>query len=120
MKYILNTATRAKVIDAISRLHTGKAWDIEVNPHVERRTSDQNARLWALHTKASEVTGYTPQDMHELALAHYFGSARMQVGDSAVIWKPKKRSSTRDKKEFADFMMATEEWYISELGVWLD
>ena len=86
----------------------------------DRRTTEQNRRLWALHTLASEVTGYTPAQMHELALAHYFGSQRLQVGDKAVVWLPKKRSHDRDKKEFADFMTAIEEWYISELGVWLE
>lgn len=120
MKYILNAATRSKVLDAISRLHPAKPWEIEVNPYVPLRTLEQNARLWALHTKASEVTGYTPEEMHELALGRFFGVKRMQLGDEVVIWRPKKRSSTRDRKEFADFMASTEEFYIQELGVWLD
>lgn len=120
MKYVLNATTRTKVLNALAQLHPGKPWEIEVNPYVPRRTSEQNARLWMLHTKASEVTGYTPEEMHELALGRFFGVKRLQVGEEAVIWKPKKRSSTRDRKEFADFMASTEEFYIHELGVWLD
>lgn len=119
MKYVMNRGNFERVQAQIAKLDKAKSWDVTIDPHVDRRTTDQNARLWALHTKAAEVTGYTPGQMHELALAYYFGSQRVQLGD-AVIWEPKKRSSNRDKKEFADFMASVEEWYITELGVWLD
>ena len=33
---------------------------------------------------------------------------------------PLKRSSQRNRKEFGEFMEATEAWYITEFGVWLD
>ncbi len=119
-KYVLNTVTRDRVLAQIGKMNLSRAWDITIEPHVKARTNEQNARLWALHTKAAEVTGYTPAQMHELALSRYFGAQKLQVGEAAVVWIPKKRSSQRDVKEFAEFMTSTEEWYVSDLGVWLD
>jgi hypothetical protein len=40
------------------------------------------------------------------------------LGDVSIR-VPLKRSSTRDKKEFAEFMDFVENFYGSEFGVWL-
>lgn len=77
-----------------------------------------------LHTAASEVTGYGKDEMHEEALCKHFGYTEVERKDlltGEILTKriPLKRSSTRDKKEFAEFMEATETWYGSEFGVWL-
>ena len=95
-----------------------------VGPLRERRSIGQNARLWALHSLASQHTGYSAEEMHEFALCRHFGYVEQErtdlltgeIGNKRV---PKKRSSARDKKEFAEFMEATEAWYGTELGVWL-
>ena len=94
------------------------AMELIVRPYVPQRTSAQNARLWALHTKAAGVTGYSPEEMHEFALMRHFGHKEIEVG-GIVRRIPQQRSSMRNKKEFRDFMEATEAWYIDEFGVWL-
>ena len=98
----------------------------EVGPVREHRSLSQNARLWKLHTLASEVTGYTPDELHEICLCKHYGFTEvvrpnlLNTGINDIRCVPLKRSSTRDKKEFTAFMEFVEMWYGSEFGVWLD
>ena len=90
----------------------------DVGPIREQRTLSQNSRLWALHSLASKETGYTPDELHELMLAKFFGTKVIEVGGvSREV--PAKRSSAREKKEFREFLDAVETFYASQLGVWL-
>ncbi len=93
-------------------------FQVDVGPIREQRTLPQNARLWALHQLASKETGYAPDELHELMLARYFGTKEIEVGGVRRN-VPLKRSSTRDKAEFREFLDAVENFYASELGVWL-
>jgi hypothetical protein len=93
-------------------------FQVDYGPIREQRTTSQNSRLWALHTLASKETGYTPDEMHELMLCKFFGMKNIVVGGN-VISVPLKRSSTRDKQEFREFLDSVETFYASELGVWL-
>ncbi len=93
-------------------------FQVEIGPLKEPRSISQNARLWALHTIAAAVTGYTPDEMHELMLCKFFGTKEIECGGVRRT-VPLKRSSTREKKEFREFLDAVETFYASELGVWL-
>jgi hypothetical protein len=98
---------------------------VTVGPLRKRRTWKSNARLWLLHTAASEVTGYTPDEMHEEALCKHYGYTEQErkdlfTGEITTKRIPLKRSRVRDTKEFAKFMEATEIWYGTEFGVWLE
>lgn len=90
----------------------------EIGEPREQRTTSQNARLFALHAMAAKETGHTVEELHELALARHFGTKEIEVGGFRKI-VPLKRSSTREKKEFAEFMESTESFYASVLGIWL-
>jgi len=99
-------------------------FQVVLGPIREQRSLAQNARLWLLHTAAGQITGYTPDEMHEEALCKHFGYTEVErkdlfTGEITTKRVPLKRSRTRDKKEFAEFMEATEIWYGSEFGVWL-
>ncbi|MEO8718357.1 MAG: recombination protein NinB [Burkholderiales bacterium] len=119
--FILDTpAHRDNAVRYVARLPVEDGvLELVVRPYIARRSLTQNARLWALHTKAAEVTGYSAEEMHEFALMRHFGTREIQVG-GITRTVPLKRSSTRDRKEFAAFMEATEAWYIDEFGVWLE
>ncbi|MBM3460761.1 MAG: hypothetical protein FJX76_01540 [Armatimonadetes bacterium] len=95
-----------------------------LGPFRERRSNSANSRLWLLHTAASKVTGYEPEELHELMLCKHFGFTEVErpdllTGELTMMRVPLKRSSTRDKKEFAEFMEACEIFYGQEFGVWL-
>ena len=124
--FILDTPERKdRCVSVIGRLPLdNKVWDVTVEPHMARRTNSQNTRLWLLHTAAGEHTGYSPEEMHEYSLCRFFGFAEREVkdlftGEIKTKRVPLKRSSTRNKKEFAQFMEETEIWYIEEFGVFL-
>ena len=93
-------------------------FQVEIGPLKEPRSLSQNARLWALHTLAAAVTGYSPEEMHELMLKKFFGTKELEVY-GVRLEVPAKRSSTREKKEFREFLDNVENFYASELGVWL-
>lgn len=111
---------RERFILFFSRLDLAKPWEIILRPYIGKRTETQNARLWKLHSLAAEVTGYTVEELHEEALIRFFGHAEKKMPSGWIKRVPLKRSSQRDKKEFGAFMEATEAFYVSELGVWLD
>lgn len=90
----------------------------EVGPVREQRSVSQNSRLWALHSLASKETGYAPEELHELMLCRHFGTKEIEVGGFTKV-VPLKRSSTRDRQEFREFLDAVETFYASTLGVWL-
>jgi hypothetical protein len=91
---------------------------VEVGPVRQQRTLPQNQRLWALHALASKETGYAPEELHELMLCRHFGTREIDVSGHRMT-VPLKRSSTREKQEFREFLDAVETFYASELGVWL-
>lgn len=93
-------------------------FQVDVGPIREQRTIPQNSRLWALHQLAASATGYTPDEMHELMLCKFFGTKEIEVGGLRRT-VPAKRSSARNKDEFREFLDSVENFYASELGVWL-
>ena len=93
-------------------------FQVDVGEIREQRTLPQNSRLWALHQLASKETGYAPVELHELMLCKFFGVKEIEVAGLRRN-VPLKRSSTRDKAEFREFLDAVENFYASELGVWL-
>lgn len=93
-------------------------FQVDVGPIREQRSVSANSRLWALHQLASQATGHTPDELHELMLCKFFGTKEIEVGGIRRI-VPLKRSSSREKLEFREFMDAVENFYASELGCWL-
>jgi hypothetical protein len=93
-------------------------FQVDVGEIREQRTVSQNSRLWALHQLASAATGHTPDELHELMLAKFFGTKEIEVGGFRRT-VPAKRSSAREKQEFREFLDNVENFYASELGVWL-
>ena len=90
----------------------------------KQRTLPANRRLWLLHTAASDVTGYTPEECHEEMLCAHYGYTEKErtnpwTGECEMKKTPNKRSSVRDTKEFAKFMEHCENFYGETLGVWL-
>ena len=90
----------------------------------KQRTIPANRRLWLLHTAASEVCGYTPEEAHEEMLCAHYGYTEKErinpwTGKRETKREPNKRSSTRDTKDFSKFMEFCENFYGETLGVWL-
>lgn len=117
---ILDTETkRTRAAKIVSQLPVEKPLKLTVEPFRARRSNTANRRLWALHQLAAEATGMSAEDMHEIALCRFYGYEEKKVG-GIIRQIPIERSSAKDTKAFAEFMEATEAFYITELGVFLD
>lgn len=92
---------------------------VDLGPVRQQRSASANSRLWALHQMAARETGHSPDELHELMLQKFFGTREIEV-KGVRMTVPAKRSSTREKAEFREFMDNVENFYASELGVWLD
>lgn len=93
-------------------------YQVDFGPIRQQRSLSQNSRLWALHTLAAQETGHSPEELHELMLCKFMGTKEIEVaGIRRTV--PLKRSSTREKQEFRQFLDNVENFYASELGVWL-
>ena len=115
-----NEFIRRNLIAFLGKIGLDVPIEVIVRPFVEKRSLEQNARLWLLHTKAAEFVGCTAEDMHEEMLCKVYGYSEVKMPSGYMKRLPLKRSSQRNRKEFAQFMEQVEEFYISELGVWLD
>lgn len=115
-----NDFIKTNLLSFLKKLDLGTTMEVIVRPFVEKRTLEQNARLWLLHTKAGEFVGCSAEDMHEEMLCKIYGYSEVKMPSGYMKRIPLKRSSARNRKEFAQFMEQVEAFYISELGVWLD
>lgn len=113
-------AKRQRAMQIISKLPLAKPLKLTVEPFRARRSTTANARLWALHTKAAEIVGCSPADMHEDMLCEHYGYTEVKLPSGAIKRIPMERSSTKDTAKFARFMEFCEDFYIRNLGVWLD
>ena len=114
--HIEDELQRQRLVQFISRRDL--PFQAEIGNIREQRSLAQNSRLWALHQLAGKETGYSPDELHELMLCKFFGTKEIEVG-GMKRQIPLKRSSTRDKAEFREFLDMVENFYASELGVWL-
>lgn len=115
-----NEAIRGSVLSFLQKLDIAQAIEVIVRPFIEKRSIEQNARLWKLHELAGEFVGCSADDMHEDMLCKFYGYTEVKMPSGYMKRTPLKRSSTRNKKEFRAFMERVETFYISELGVYLD
>jgi hypothetical protein len=105
----------AKVIEKMTDLPV----EVIVQDFVPLRTLPQNKRLWALHALAADLIGCTPDDVHEDMLCKLYGWQDVKMPSGDVRRVALKRSSGMNKKEFREFLDNVENFYASELGVWL-
>lgn len=110
---------RERALKILAQLPIAKPLRVTVEIFRARRSLTANARLWALHQKAAEATGMTAEDLHEIALCRYYGFEEKTLG-GIIRQVPIERSSVKDTKAFAAFMEATEAFYVTELGVFLE
>src|SRR2546428_5580045 len=92
-RFLLDTpAHRDNAVRYIGRLPVEEGVvELIVRPYVARRSLAQNARLWLLHSRAAELTGYSAQEMHEHALMRHFGTREVTIGGITRL-VPLKRS----------------------------
>ncbi len=104
-----------RAADVVRGLAPDKPWRIELVPHRNKRSSEQNARLWAIYGEIAKGTGHTCDEIHEAMKAKFLPPQWIRVGDEEV--KVIASSTKLDVKEFSEFMEQVEAFAASELGV---
>ena len=114
-------ARKEHALKVISRLNLsdGQVYDLIIGKHISKRSTTANARLWALNSAAAKHVGCSAEDIHEEMLCRHFGFTEVKMPTGVMRRIPLRRSSSLNKKEFAEYMDSTEEFFISELGVFL-
>lgn len=116
--FIVDSPQKAqRVAGLIGKLPPEQVWDVVVRPHEKRRSDDANRRLWALHKAASEETGHSVDELHEMACWRFLPRRTVELfGEKVEI---RGQSSKLSVKDFRTFMDQVESFYITELGVFL-
>jgi len=110
---------RQRAVAILSKLPIEKPLEVTVKPYRAKRSLSQNARHWLLLQRTANELGMSPDDLHEIALCRFFGFEEKKVG-GIIRQIPLERSRVQDKKRFAEFAQATEEWIIHEFGIFLE
>lgn len=108
----------ALISNLLMKLDMSKAWDVSVTQHIEHRSQLQNDRLWLAHRLAAAQVGCSPDELHEIMLCKHFGYQEIEY-DGETRRVPLKRSSTRNKQEFSEYLDFVENSYAEKLGVWI-
>jgi len=108
---------RAKLLTILAKLPLAKPWEVLVKDYDPKRSTDANARLWALHQAAAAKTGHSADELHEFCKFKFLPHSTMKLG--GVTQEVAGSSARLSKKAFRDFMDQVEAFYISELGVFL-
>ena len=105
-----------EAIMALADSRTGV--EITLEPVKRKRSTDQNARYWAIVTKLAEAYGDTKNGMHEELLCEYHGYDLREIrGHVKKI--PRGRSKNLNTMDFAALSDIAERW-CAEAGVWVE
>ena len=88
---------------------------ITIEENKEKRTAEQNDRLWHLYTSIGNHLGYTPDEMHTLMRFKFLRSAREKDGEVIEVIKSTTKLSVKD---MSDYQTSIEIW-AGQLG-WSD
>lgn len=109
----LSEMNKPNLIQLIQELDCKKQ-DLEVviQPSKDKRTLEQNARLWPLYKSIGDCLGYTEDEMH-LLMGFKFLRRHKYIGDVMVEYI---ESTTKlDTKQMAQYQESVEIW-ASQMG----
>ena len=104
----------ASAAGVITRLSPAKVWRVSIAQYRSRRSSEQNARLWALYQAISKETGYAASEVHEICKAKFGEPKVIEIGGKSVT---QYTTHEKDVEWFGRFMDQVEAWSAQELGV---
>lgn len=86
-----------------------KPMEVVIRPYKSKRSIDQNSCSWAIYTAIGSDLGYTPQEIHDLALDAFGGSHEVEVVSrkTGEVWKKKVLNMGTSKmtvREMSDFI----------------
>lgn len=106
-------------LEAIARTILGlspdKPWRVQLTPHRAKRTTEQNALLWAIYSEIAKGTGHSAEEIHEALKAHLLPRRQVTLGDEVLDYPGS--TAVLDTGDFSDYVERVRAWAASELGV---
>lgn len=85
--------------------------EIDWNIKGKQRSNSQNAKYWKLIDLASEVSGYTKDELHDICRYKFLGTTTFNIAGEDVVSINHTPDTT--SKEFTDYIMKVEHFLIS-------
>lgn len=95
------------LIEKLSQLNFSKKWVVTITESKDKRSVDQNDRLWALYKSIGDHVGYTPDQVHDI-MGYKFLRKQKTINNKTVEII---RSTTNlSIKEMAQYQESVELW----------
>lgn len=104
-----NPAVLDRLIDALRALNLElKApWSVQIQPHVERRNLEQNARYWAAVQDIARHVGHPPDDIHEICKLKFLAPKVLDLPDGDYTFTRSTTGlNTREMSQLIDEVQA--------------
>jgi hypothetical protein len=88
-------------------------YEIHVRPRKDKRTLEQNSRLWSLYQSIGDHIGISADDVHEL-MGYKFLKLDREINKQVVV--SIKSTTKLNTNEMADYQMKIESWAATEIG----
>lgn len=110
--------SRADCLRALAALDLRRPWEVHAKPISRQRTNAQNRRYFHLLRVASDTSGFTTAELHDLCKAHVLGVEVVKLGHT-IVERP--RSTTKlTVQDFSVYVSQVEAWLVAELNLCLD
>lgn len=103
-----------RAADLIRTLSPNRPWEIRVKQYRPKRSTEQNAFLWAIYTEMAKETGHTTEELHEICKAMFLPPRFVEIGNETV--QVPATSAGLDKQQFSEFLERVQAFATSELG----
>jgi hypothetical protein len=88
-------------------------YEIHVKPRKDKRTLEQNSRLWSLYSSIADHIGISSSDIHDF-MGNKFLRSELLINGEVVV---KIQSTTLlNTQQMADYQMKIEAWAATEIG----
>ena len=88
-------------------------YEIHVIPRKDKRTLEQNSRLWSLYNSIADHIGISSDDIHQLMGNKFLKTERVINNETIVSITSTTKLNTN---EMADYQMKIESWAATEIG----
>ncbi len=112
----MSSTNRDSLVAKLMSLDPNTVWMVSAKPRKDKRTIEQNRRLWDLYTAIGDHIGETKDRVHELMGWKFLRYQDVVAGQQVELIKSTTKLNT---KEMAEYQEAIERWAAMELGfVW--
>jgi competence CoiA-like predicted nuclease len=96
----------------------GKSIEIEIHEKKRHRSGQQNRLQWFYYTEISEVTGYTPSEVHEICKGLFLKAEKVNEKTGAV-YEYTKSTTELSTTEHIEYTAQIKQWAAEEFEIYL-